>query len=417
MALSIKTLIAELRREDILEDFRKVGALIGLTTTAWQEGEPIYDVLVIFSDRFAGLWNANVVPWMRSKFLDFASGDLLTVRAWTDYKRYRSAQTRGTASLTIENRGGNFHTVTTGNVRAKNANGKTFTNTTGGALTPWLGSGPFPTLTMVFQADEAGSGSNTAPGGILAYPTPLTQGYANVYALTNAAAFQGSDDEKDPLLKDRCRISTGPLSPGGPRRAYESVALDVRRNAAGDPVMPDPFGDAATYAAASSLNITRVNVMEPGGNVVRVILASGSGAAAGDVSTPGTDVYVANVAMQVWACPAGMTLITESAHELAVDIGEILLYVDRKSLVTKEEAEADALEALTQLFRVFPIGGMRKAPGSGSGQLYKGTVEGVAQASNAGIFEVDAAGLVDTIVVPTKVVVASFTVRAILVTQ
>jgi hypothetical protein len=416
MALSIKTLIAELDRVDLLADFKAVGALLGLTTTAWQEGEPIYDALVIFSDRFASIWNTNVVPWMRSKFLDFASGDLLTVRAWTDYKRYRGNQTRGTASLTIENRGGGFHTITAGTVRVKNAAGKTFTNTTGGTLSPWVGSGPFPTLTMVFQADEAGSGPNTAPGGVLPYPTPLTSGSANVYALTNVGAFQGSDEEKDALLKERCRISTGPLSPGGPRRAYESVALDVRRNAAGDPAMPDPFGDAATYAAAAALNITRVHVMEPGNNVVRVLLASSSGAAAGDVSTPGTDVFIANVAMQLWACPAGMTLITEAATELPVAIGVITLYVDRASLVTKEEAEADALAALNDFFRVFPIAGMRKVPGF-LGTLYKGTIEGIAQASNKGIFEVDANSFTDVTVAATKVVVPSFTVNAVLVTQ
>jgi hypothetical protein len=244
----------------------------------------------------------------------------------------------------------------------------------------------------------------------------LVAGSANVYSTTNTVAFQGSDEEQDALLKDRCRISTGPLSPGGPRRAYESVALDVRRNAVGDPVMPDPFGDAATYAAAAALNITRIHVMEPGGNVVRVLLASSSGAAAGDATTPGTDVFIANVAMQLFACPAGMTLITEPAYELAVDIGVITLYVDRASLVTKAEAEADAMEALEAFFRVFPIAGMRKTPGA-IGTLYKGTVEGVAMASNRGIFEVDANGFTDTIVAATKVVVPSFTVNAVLVTQ
>lgn len=417
MALSIKQLITDLKAEDVFLDLQTVGALIGLPPYALQSGKPAGKLLSVFANQITKLWNKFPAPWMRSAFLDFGEGDWLTLRAATFFKRYRTGQTFATGDVVIENRGGGFYTITPGTIRIKSTTGKTFTNTTGGVLSPWLGSGSYPTLSLVVQADAAGAASNTAAGGIMAYPVAPVQGPTGVFARTNATAILGSDAETDPHLVTRCRIATGPLSPGGPRRAYESIALDVRKNANGDPVLPEPMGtDAAAYTAATPLNITRVQVIEPGGNVVRVLLASAAGAAAGDSATPGTDVFVANVAMQVFACPAGMTLITEPATELPVAIGVITLYVDRASLVSKAEAEADAIAALDELFRVFPIGGMRKVPGD-IGALYKGTVEGVAQASNRGIFEVDANSFSDTIVAATKVVVPSYTVNAVLVTQ
>ncbi|MEO5725789.1 MAG: baseplate J/gp47 family protein [Byssovorax sp.] len=417
MAIALKDLVKDLVAADVLEDLRTVGGLLGISQYAMQTGKPAGAVMSVFANQFSKLWNANVAPWMRAKFLDYATGHWLTFRAWTDYKRYRTAETFATGTIVVENRGGGFYTVTPGVIRAKNATGKTFTNTTGGTLTPWLG-GDYPTLSMVFQADAAGASSNTAAGGIAAFPTPLVQGYANVYARTNASALLGSDAEKDPSLVNRCRISTGPLSPGGPKRAYESVALDVRRNAAGDPVMPEPLGDEVPYAAATPLAITRVKVLELGNNRVRVLLASAAGPAAGSTGTPGTDLFIANVALQLWACPAGMTLETAAAIELPVAIGVITLYVDRASLVTKEEAEADALAALEEFFRTFPIGGKRKVPGDTLGRLYKGEFEGVAKASNRGIFEVDANGFaIDEVFAADRVVVPSYTVNAVLVTQ
>jgi Baseplate J-like protein len=418
MAIALKDLIQDLVDTEVLEDMRALGRLLGLSDYAMATGKPAGAVMSVFASQFAKLWNAYPAPWMRSAFLDYATGDWLTFRAWTGYRRYRGGQTFATGDVVLENRGGGFFTITPGVIRAKNGAGKTFTNTTGGTLTPWLGAGAYPTLSLVFQADAAGASSNTPTGGIAAYPTPLVSGPANVYAQTNASALLGSDAEKDPALVNRCRISTGPLSPGGPRRAYESVALDVRRNANGDPVLPEPIGtDPVAYAAAAALNITRVAVLEPGANVVRVLLASAAGAASGNIGTPGTDVFIANVALQLWACPSGMTLIVEAATELPLALGVITLYVNRASLVTKAEAEAAALAALDDFFRTFPIGGRRKIPGD-IGRLYKGEVEGVAKAANHGIFEVDAnAFAVDAIVAATHVVVPSYTVNAVLVTQ
>jgi hypothetical protein len=417
MAIALIDLVKDLVAADVLAEFKAAGELLGISPYAMETKQPIGSVLSLVASKVTTLWNGTAVLWIRSSFFDFAEGDWLTLRAWTGYNRYRNDKTFGVGDVVLENRGGGFYTVAAGNVRCKNGTGKTFTNTTGGTLTPWLGgANPFPTLSVTVQADEAGSASNTAPNGILAYPTPLVQGYTNVFARTNAAAIVGSDAERDAALKTRARVSTGPLSPGGPKSAYESIALDVRKDSNGDPVLPfAPYTDAA-YKAAQALNITRVKPFEAGGNQLTIYLASAAGAAAGTSTTPGTDVYVANVAIQLWATPWGMTVNVAPAPEQAVAIGVITLYVKRDSRVTVAEAEAGALTELGPYFETFPIGGERIVAG-GIGYLFKESLEAKAQSGNAGIFKAVASGFADTIIGATSVVVPAYTVHAVLVTQ
>lgn len=417
MAIALTDLVKDLVATDVLADLKAEGELLGISPYAMETKQPVGAVLSLVASLFTKVWNGVAAPAIRAGYFDFASGDWLTLRAWTGYNRYRNGQTFGVGDVVIENRGGGFYTITAGNVRCKNGVGKTFTNTTGGTLTPWLGgANPYPTLSVTVQADEAGSASNTAPNGIQAYPTPLVQGYTNVFARTNASAIVGSDAERDPALKTRARVSTGPLSPGGPKSAYESIALDVRKDANGDPVLPfAPYTDAA-YKAAQALNITRVKVFEAGNNLLTIYLASAAGAASGDSVTAGTDVYVANVAIQLWATPWGMTVNAAPAPEQVVVIGIITLYVKRDSRVTVAEAEAGALAALVPYFETFPLGGERITPG-GTGYLFKESLEAKAQSGNAGIFKAVASSFADTIISSTSVVVPVYTVHAVLVTQ
>jgi hypothetical protein len=408
MAISVLDLIKDLKREDVLKDLLAIAAAVGLTTTAWQAGEPAYDLLAIFSELIAGKWNAYVAPWLRSKYLDFASGDWLTLRAWTDFNRFRFLATFATGTITIQNRSGLAFTIVPGQIRLRNTSGKTFTNTTGGFLSPWSG-GPYPTLALSFQADEAGAASNTAIGGIPAYPTPPISAPPGVYALSNPAPLLGADQESDDALKDRCRLATGPLSPAGSRAAYEAIAKDpigtYRRS--GLPLPP-------SWPTAPP-NINRVRVLEPGNNVVQVYLASPAGAAAGSVGTVGSDVWAANIAIQLFACPAGITCTVAPAVEVLVPVGTVTVYVDAKTLVTQAEAQAAATAALTSYFATLPIGGMRKVPG-GTGYVFVDEVKAIAAASSAAIFKAECA-MSDFALAPNHVGVPAFAVLAVLVTQ
>lgn len=410
MAVALSDLVKDLSREDILEDLLTIARALGLSTSAWQPGEPIRGLLVILAEQLSRFWNRYVVKAIRAGFLDYAEGAWLTLVALAFYGVSRREATFATGSVTIENRGGGFWNFVPGDLRIKNsASGKTYLSQSGGVLPPWSGAGPYPTLTLTFQADEVGSESSAAIGEIADYPTPLVTGPAGVYAQTNTAELLGEDEEDDDDLKHRCRISTGPLTDAGPRSAYESIALAVRKDSAGNLYMPG----APDYDRAVATSVSRVRVVDVGGGVLRVWLASPTGPAAGDTKTAGSDVFLVNVAIQMHVVPDGLTAIVAPAvaHPVAVDV---TVYVDRASNVTAAEAQKAAEDAITRYFTKLAIGGARTSPG---GQGYVFASEVAAKAANiAGAVKATMAGG-DVALGEGEVAVPSITVTAIVVTQ
>jgi hypothetical protein len=385
MALSISDLVRDLTKEGVLADLLEIAEAFGLTTTAWQSGEPAKRILTIFAEQIARLWNGVLVNAVRSGFLDYATGDWLTLVAYAAYNTLRNDATFATASITLENRGGGFYTFVPGDVRIRAgsgpAAGKTYTNTTGGALASWGGGiAPYPTLTLTFQADEAGEGSSTAVSTIEAFPTSPVAAPAGVYALTNGNAFTGQSEESDADLRTRARLYTGVLSPAGAAAAYQVVTFATRKTAAGGLLLP---GDAG-YADGVSVAVNRVRVVDQGFGVVGVMLASSGGEASGDTATVGTDVFLVNAAIQLLVVPAGITALVASADAIAAPC-TITVYVDRASNVTAADAITAATAAVAAYFRTLPIGGNRLTPG-GSGYAFKTEIEAAAS-SPVGIFK------------------------------
>jgi hypothetical protein len=410
MALAVTDLIKDLDRKEVSADMLAGLAAVGITDFA--EGSPVLVVIDIFADQFVKKWNGVVAPWIRSKYLDYAAGDWLSLRAWTDWNRYRNSKTFASGAVTLENRGAGFYTIIAGDVRVKNGADKTFTNTSGGTLSPWIGSGPYPTLELAFRADEAGSASNTPVGGILAVPTV---GFANVFTQSNTAALRASDDELDDALKERLRVATGPTSPGGPRAAITSLALDVHLDDANTPLLPGDVG----YDAASATAISRVQIVEPGGAAVQVYLASAAGAAAGDDVTEGTDVWAANAVIQVFATAAGITVTVAPAVEVSVDY-TATAYVDRAAHVTADEAALASGNAVAAYFETLRIGGLRTTAGSPQGYVFKEALDAAATVKSAGIFKVTSTvngGSGDAALDAGEVATYQITLNTVLVTQ
>lgn len=413
MALSISDLVKDLTKEGVLADLLEIAEAFGLTTTAWQSGEPAKRLLTIFADQIASLWNATLVNAVRSGFLDYATGDWLTLVAYTCYNTLRNDATFATAAVTLENRGGGFYTFVAGDVRIRAgsgaAAGKTYTNTTGGTLVPWSGVGAYPTLEMTFQADEAGEDSSTAVSTIEAFPTSPVVAPAGVYAVTNGNAFTGQSEESDADLRIRARLYTGVLSPAGAAAAYTVVTLATRKTAAGGLLLP---GDAG-YSDGVSVAVNRVRVVDQGFGVVGVLLASTGGEASGDTATAGTDVFLVNVALQLLVVPAGITALVASADAIAAPC-TITVYVDRASNVTAADAAAQAAAAVATYFRTLPIGGNRLTPG-GSGYAFRSEIEAAAS-SPAGIFKATMSQA-DLLMTGAQVAVPAIAVTATVVTQ
>jgi hypothetical protein len=408
MAVSITTLLSPLDKQEVLGDlYDLLGVLFG-QPLALNPGEPIPAAL----DTFVGwtvdqLWNPIVLPALQAQFGDFATGDYLTLLAQTLWRRPRIEQLQGTMSVVLENRGSFSGSLPI--CRVKNAVGKTYTVAAGSGTLPAYVSGPFPTVTVTFIADEAGTGSNAQPGDISVYPTPLVAGPIGVYVQSNAACL-GSDEEADPQLLARGRSAVGELaSAAPPKSAYESIGKDptgafTRR------LLTPPW--PTTYQPA----IARVRPVVNGYANITVYLASSSGPAAGDTATPGTDVYNANVAIQLFAVPAGTTAIVVAATANNVALGTITLAVAASSNVTAAEAISACQTRLVTFFEFLPIGGNRKSAG-GPGFLYLNKLQGVIESPDY-VVEADMPGFTaDLMLGAGQVVVATYTIAANIVDQ
>lgn len=396
MATSIQDLLKDLSKEEILEDLLDLAKAAGLTVTAWQSGEPILDLVTILAEQFSRLWNNTIVKAIRGAFLDYAEGGWLTLLAWVTYGVFRRSATFAGSPLTVENRAGGVYTFNPGDVRVKNAAGKTFVNVTSGGIAAWTGSGDYPTVELDFVADEAGSASNTPSNGIQAYPIQPVTAPAGIYAITNADPIFGDDEESDRSLRERCRLATGPLSPAGPAAAYEAVARAAKRD------------------DGTSVDVTRVRVISAGGGVVNVFLAGASGATTGDTSTEGTDVYIVNQAVQLKCVPAGITCNVAAATEHPI-ARTVTLRVDRGANITLAAALAAATTAVDTFFRELPIGGHKDVSG-GDGYVFMNEIGAKASESAEGIIKASVSGS-DELLDPDEVAVPTITITGTVVTQ
>lgn len=369
MATPIKELVKDLTKEDVLQDFVDIGVALGIPADTFVDGDPGYGLLAILSEWIADLWNKYVVPAIRAGFLDFAEGAWLTLAAALTFETDRKDKAFAGTKLYAENRGGGFYTLNPGDIRVQNATGRTFRSVTGGTLTAWSGSGPYPKVLLDFQADEAGSDSNTPVGGIQTTPVSAP---SNVFVQTNTSAILGQDEEDDAALVKRSRLSTGPLSPAGPKSAYEYIALSTTR--------PD----------GTFVDVTRVRARSLGNGVVAVYLAGASSPTTGSMLTEGSDVFLVHARLAQFVAPVGLGLVTQGTTAEEVSF-TLTLHVDRGSLLTAAEAIAAATDAVNTYFQKLPIGGNRLVEG-GQGYVFKGEVEAKASESADGIIRATATG-------------------------
>jgi len=399
MAVSIKDLVKNLSREEVLEDILAVAKALGLTTTSWNPNGKAWAVVSILAGKISDYWNAYLVPAIRANFLDYAEGDWLTFAAWATYFTVRKEATFAGGTLVIENRGTDFFNFVPGDLRVKikdgaTNKGKTFTSVTGGTLSPWAGGlAAYPTVEIQFKADEAGSGSNAAPGDV---DENLVVGAADVYARTNTTSFYGTDEESDEDLRARARLQTGTLSVGGVRAVYEYVAKSTKR--------PD----------GTFVDVSRVRLLPSNGNVY-VYLASPTGAATGDTSIEGSDVYLVNIEIQNKVAPVGINVNVSAAIEIPVAY-TIHLYVKREANLTAEDAIAAAQAALDEHFANLRIGGDVLTPG-GQGYVIASELGAIASESAKGIFRATVEPNLDTPLDPNEVAVPSLTINATVVTK
>jgi uncharacterized phage protein gp47/JayE len=335
---SLASLILQETKQAIYARGLAVAQALGLPVTSWIAGDPTRSLYWYLAEVLSTL-EVMVAGYVASGFLDYATGDWLTVLAKQVYNVDRVEATYASTSVTLTNTGGGLYVIAPGDVVVKDtATGKTYTNTSGGTLA----SGAGHTLALDFVADESGSGSNAAASAI----DTLVTGMLGV-TCTNATAAVASDAESDPDLRQRCRDKLGTLSPNGPRDAYDYV---VR-----------------TSSLTNSLEITRSRTIADSntGNVT-VYVAGSSGA------VTGAAVTAAQSAVQLWATPLCITPTVANCTSTAIDVTyELWMYASVGVDVPTIEAAVQA--ALTSMFAARPIGG-DIIPPSATGALYQSLI-------------------------------------------
>jgi uncharacterized phage protein gp47/JayE len=348
MPSSLTTLAALLVQETKAQIYTRglaVATSLGLPTTSWVAGDPTRSLYYFLAEVLSAL-EVNVAGFVASGFLDYATGDWLTLLADQTFNVQRIDATFAETPVTLTNTAGGLYVITPGDVTVKSStSGKTYTNASGGTLA----SGSGHTLTLDFVADESGAASSAIAGAI----DTLVTGLPGV-TCSNATAAVGIDEESDANLRARCRAKLGALSPNGPRDAYDYV---VR---------------TPSLAGTSAINRSRTIADGATGHVTTYV-AGPSGAVGG------SDVDAAQAAVENWAAPLCVTPTVVNCTALPVDITyEVWLYasVGATDAAIKTQHATD----LAAMFAARPIGGDIIAPAT-TGALYVSLIAATLRAS------------------------------------
>ena len=319
--LTLSELFSVMTRDEVLETILEVAEDVGLKITAWQPGQPSRSLFAIVSQRVAD-FTSTTSEAIKGGLLDYATGGWLTLHAYGVYRVTRIAARYATGdTITITNTSDETYPVQPGDFRiAHSVTGATYVNT------ELLSIAPGTTEDVEVIAENAGTGSNAAPGTITEVVSALTG-----VSVTNVGAVLGSDEESDEELRQRCRDKLASLSPNGPKDAYSYVVKD--------PIL-----------SPTAVPITRVRVdaNDASGEVI-VYLATSLGAPSG------ADVDIAQEAIDLWAEPWCVIATAIGADDLVIPI-TCTVWV-RGSSATVAQIQSAVNVALTAYFRTIEIGG------------------------------------------------------------
>lgn len=377
--ISIEEMLEPVTTEQQLEKFLSSLEALGLRARSWREGGSLRTILRIVAGAYAG-FSTGVLGFVRAGFLETATGGWLTLLAFNVYRVLRIEATYATGEVSLTNAGGGVFDVAARELRAISdaLGGKTFTNVAAFTLNPGA------TITVSVIAIEVGASSSAPSATILRLETALPG-----VTVTNVYPVVGSDSEKDPDLRERCKARLAIISGRGPRGAY---AYAVRSAVRGD---------------GSAVDINRFRI-SPGSStgIVNVHVASPAGAPA-----PSDLPFVA-ASIEELARPDTATVALAGATPLA-SARTLTVWARSFDGLTAPDLELMVGAKLVEMIRDYPIGGIAKPP-SVQGYLYADAIAGTAKSAHPAIFDVDGAGA-DIALAPSEVatLAASIDVRIV----
>jgi phage-related baseplate assembly protein len=319
-------------------------ASLGVDTTNWKPGAVVRTLFAATAIAVAA-GSQLTSRIARMGVVALSEGDWLTVMARNSRRVERITAGFASGTVRISNSGGGVFGFEPDELVVRNRiTGKTYVNTA--AVNVGAQQADVP---VAVRAVEAGSGSSAAAGDITEFETGLPPDLT----VTNLTALTGLDEESDVDLRERYDEQLGSLSACGPRDAYAFAAKSAKR------------------ADGSAIGVTRVRpIKDAGFGTVTIIVATPSGAVAGDVNDPATDLGAVARAIQTAAAPDAVRVVVLSATPVVLPITcSVTAYEGPLS----SEIEAAIKAKLSALISVLPIGGHTE--GSGVGKLFRSDLE------------------------------------------
>lgn len=220
------------------------------------------------------------------------------------------------------------------------------------------------TLVIPVAAEEEGARSSCP-----ALSLSLTTALVGVTA-TNDDAIVGQDREAAPDYRARCRQAPARVSLGGPQDAYRYFS---RTNLDGTPLLNasgNPVATTRSYVSQDSAT-----------GIVQAFFAGPSGPSSGE----DVDAANTNITTQVLAVPDAITYSGAAATGVSIHVVGTAK-IKAAPGVTQTAVKQAIVDALSEAFADFPIGGFDQV--AGAGVIYTVDLQGIARGAFLGLYDV-----------------------------
>ena len=342
--VSLSSLLTAISKASALDTVLFGLRSLGFKVTSWQSGGIGLTIAHFLADLVAQ-YSSTVLQIAKGGFLDYATGNWLTILADNlfDEQRKVSTKTAGTMLL-ASSAGAPPYTIVPYQIWATTPAGHRFVNTSGGTIA----SGAGETLELTWEAESAGAEYNIPSGATLTWVTPLPG-----VTLTNPSgtggdwlSSPGTDEESDDSLKAKCRAKWATRSYQRPAGAYEywaKSASDSVTRVFVDDQNPDGPGTLRVYLAGASGGISDTGVISAVDSVLQLRKGPTS-----QVLTLGTSESVVNITGTVYV--RGYTA-TEAETSVDSKIASLFASIPIRGEVIGEEPGAVFRDAIIETIR------------------------------------------------------------------
>jgi len=216
LALSLSQLLTPLSEDEALTDILTILDGLGFTATSWEDGSVQRTIVQMVARLLSDASNTRLAL-TKGRYNDLATSDWLSLKSSSDFNNTRIAAVPTRAKMTFTDPlGVGPITIVISQLVAKDQDGATYRNITGGTL---LLSG---TLELQFDAEVPGASNPTR----LELVTPLA-GITAVISAVDPILIPGATEESDERLRTRNRAKWATLAYAAPQDAYIAWALEA----------------------------------------------------------------------------------------------------------------------------------------------------------------------------------------------